>query len=132
MVSMENQEIRECHFEAMAAIAGILEKADAMKPAKTQQQPFHRDALQSVSTLQAQTLSPSQLDAMAQVQTALRMIMELEKQVNATMLAAKLEVSPLMITQCGQLWHQFEGLLFSHNIASAKLRNGHSKVRKAA
>ncbi|WP_089083385.1 hypothetical protein [Aquitalea magnusonii] len=112
---------------AMSAISQILAKA--LPPAGTPQA-ASRDYLQPVEQVQARTLTPGQLDAIARIQDGLRTIMEIEQQINLTMAAERLQVEPLKIYACGDLWHQFEGLLFGHNIASAKLRNGAAVVAK--
>ena len=83
-----------------------------------------RPTLETVDAIRARVLSPEQLDAIARIQEGLIALREIERGICDLVEAHKIGVKPLFLGEPGQVWHQLEGLLFAHNSAAAKLRNG--------
>jgi hypothetical protein len=86
--------------------------------------------LESVQTLQSRVLTVTQLDALAQIQEAVRVIGQMQQAVNSLATLNRLPVRRVMLAEAGFLLHDIEGLLFDHNSAAARLRNGGVQVHE--
>lgn len=105
------------------ANVGLTEKA-ATSLLATGPQSFAQSGIESVRALQARVLSVPQLDALAQIQDAVRVIGQMQQAINSLATLNRLPVRSITLAEAGFLLHDIEGLLFDHNCAAARLRNG--------
>lgn len=80
--------------------------------------------LETVDAIRARVLSQAQLEAIAKVQDGLLALRQLEDGINSLLSSHNLPIKEVLVHQVGDTWYQIEGLLFAHNCAAAKLRNG--------
>ncbi|MCL6262145.1 hypothetical protein [Craterilacuibacter sp. RT1T] len=83
-----------------------------------------RPPLETVTALQAKVLTPAQLDAISQVQSALAGIQSLGALVNTLIAQQGLPLQRPSIADTARLSGDIEGALFDHSLALAKLAAG--------
>ena len=83
-----------------------------------------RPPLETVTTLQAKVLTPAQLDAISQVQSALAGIQSLGALVNTLIAQQDLPLNRPSIADTARLAGDIDGALFDHSLALAKLAAG--------
>ncbi|MCP9759898.1 hypothetical protein EGI20_11335 [Aquitalea sp. S1-19] len=83
-----------------------------------------RPPLETVTALQAKVLTPAQLDAISQVQSALAGIQSLGALVNTLIAQQGLPLNRPSIADTARLAGDIDGALFDHSLALAKLAAG--------
>lgn len=105
--------------------------AKAKKPMCIGQPVNHTSAdLMTVDALQRNILTLEQLDALSQIQGAVRTMAQMQDAINQLATLNSLDLRRVTLPTVGMLWHEIEGLLWSHNSAAAKLRNGGMALRE--
>lgn len=112
-----------------AALATLSEKLIMSQPAAVPAPRVHGPV--PVEALQAKCLTIPQLDAIAQIQDAVRVLAQMQGQINQLIVLHQLPTKALNLAEVGQMWHAFEGALFEHNCAAAKLRNDGEAIYRA-
>ncbi|WP_139794068.1 hypothetical protein [Chromobacterium violaceum] len=125
---------------AMRKLDEITERAEAKKKAQAKLAPAHLPVepvrrevagpqLVAVDELQAKVLTPAQLDALADIQDAIKVLAQVERGINQQILLNGLQLRQLALHQPGMVIEAIENMLPEARIAEAKLLRGGLPLR---